>query len=426
MTDERAVPIRILSLAPTSFFNDYGCHVRILEEARALQALGHEVTVVTYYKGKDVPGLRVIRTSPTPWRPSYEVGSSRHKFVFDLLLSIQLFRVLAHAALRREQFDVIHGHLHEGALIGGALGRLFRVPVCFDFQGSLTDEMIMHHFIKPDTVAHRAFKLVERTANALPQAIVTSTRHAADTLRGSVRAATPVAAMPDGVNTQACRPDVLDPAARAEARARHGLGPDDVAVVFLGLLARHQGIQNLIDAAALLKARGDCAHVKWLVMGYPNEHVWRAAAAAAGVGDVMAFTGRVPYEQMPQMLALGDIAVAPKLSLTEGSGKILNYMALALPTVAFDTPAQREILGALGVYAPLGDTAELAERVRELAGRPQRRAELGEQLRQRARQLFSWERAAVTLMAVYDQILPRRRAAAPAAAPADPLSADDR
>jgi glycosyltransferase involved in cell wall biosynthesis len=140
----------------------------------------------------------------------------------------------------------------------------------------------------------------------------------------------------------------------------------------------------------------------------------------------MVFTGRVPYENMPQMLVLGDIAIAPKLSLTEGSGKILNYMALGLPTVAFDTPAQREILGALGVYAPLGDTAELAERVRDLAGKPQRRAELGEQLRQRARQLFSWERAAVTLMAVYDQILPRRRVVAPAAAPADPVSADDR
>ena len=32
-TDGRA--LRILSVAPTSFFNDYGCHVRILEEARA-------------------------------------------------------------------------------------------------------------------------------------------------------------------------------------------------------------------------------------------------------------------------------------------------------------------------------------------------------------------------------------------------------
>ena len=91
-------PLRVLSLAPTSFFNDYGCHVRILEEARALQALGHEVTVVTYHKGKDVPGLPIVRTAPTPWRSEYEVGSSRHKFVFDVLLGWKLLQVLAGAA----------------------------------------------------------------------------------------------------------------------------------------------------------------------------------------------------------------------------------------------------------------------------------------------------------------------------------------
>ena len=90
--------MRILSLAPTSFFNDYGCHVRILEEARALQRLGHTVTVLTYFKGNDVPGVPVIRTAPTPWRPNYEVGSSRHKFAFDALLFFKLFEVL----LRRE------------------------------------------------------------------------------------------------------------------------------------------------------------------------------------------------------------------------------------------------------------------------------------------------------------------------------------
>ena len=51
--------MRILSLAPTSFFNDYGCHVRIYEEARALQAAGHRVTVLTYFKGEDVPDLEI-------------------------------------------------------------------------------------------------------------------------------------------------------------------------------------------------------------------------------------------------------------------------------------------------------------------------------------------------------------------------------
>ena len=45
---------RVLMIAPTSFFADYGCHVRILEEARALQAAGHAVTIATYHNGGPV------------------------------------------------------------------------------------------------------------------------------------------------------------------------------------------------------------------------------------------------------------------------------------------------------------------------------------------------------------------------------------
>ena len=65
----------ILSIAPTSFFYDYGCHVRILEEALALQKLGHRVTICTYNSGNDVDGLDIRRTAPIPWRKGVEVGS---------------------------------------------------------------------------------------------------------------------------------------------------------------------------------------------------------------------------------------------------------------------------------------------------------------------------------------------------------------
>ena len=93
-------------IAPTSFFNDYGGHIRILEEALALKARKHEVTIVTYYKGNDVPGLNIERAWPLPWRTDYEVGSSRHKLAFDVNLaarSIQIGRAI--------RPDIIHGHM---------------------------------------------------------------------------------------------------------------------------------------------------------------------------------------------------------------------------------------------------------------------------------------------------------------------------
>lgn len=394
--------MRILSLAPTSFFGDYGCHVRILEEARALQALGHQVTIVTYYKGNDVPDVRIIRSAPTPWRSHYEVGSSRHKYAFDVLLTLKLVQVLM-----RERFDVIHAHLHEGALIGSVVGRLFGIPVAFDYQGSLSDEIVQHNFVRAGSLSHAFFARLERKINRLPRVIFTSTRHAATQLERELGRRARVLPLPDGVNTHVFRPDVLTPNERAALRAQWGIGADEPVVVFLGLLAEHQGIRHIIEAAALLQQRG--VHARWLVMGYPGDAHWRVLAHQVGLGETVIFTGRVPYAEAPRMLALGDIAVAPKRSLTEGSGKVLNYMAMGLPVVAFDTPAQREYLGALGVYAPLGDSAALAHHVAALLAAPQRRRQLGEQLRQRAVQAYGWDRAVQVILQGYRYLLGEER-----------------
>jgi glycosyltransferase involved in cell wall biosynthesis len=120
------------------------------------------------------------------------------------------------------------------------------------------------------------------------------------------------------------------------------------------------------------------------------------------------FTGKVPYGQAPAHLALGDIAVAPKLSTTEGAGKILNYMAMELPTVAFDTPISREYLGALGTYAaPVGDSAALADAIRGLLEAPDRFTDIGQRLRERARAHFSWDRAGRRLLKAYRMAIER-------------------
>ena len=62
---------KILMIAPTSFFSDYGCSVRILEEAKILQARGNDLTICTYRNGKDIPGLTIRRTPSIPFRQRY-------------------------------------------------------------------------------------------------------------------------------------------------------------------------------------------------------------------------------------------------------------------------------------------------------------------------------------------------------------------
>ena len=389
-------PLRVLMIAPTSFFSDYGGHIRILEETRALQELGHKVVIVTYYKGSDMPGLDIRRTARLPWHTEYEVGSSRHKIAFDFFLAAQSVREGL-----RVQPDIIHGHMHEGALIGGVLSRLLGVPLLFDFQGSMSSEMVDHGFLARDSHFYSAARRLELLINnRLPQAILTSSYLAAQLLQDEFGADPAlIHPLPDCADTDRFHPDLLDEAQKQRLKQQLGIPADRLIVAYLGLLTDYQGTSYLIDAAARLKAAGEAIH--FLVMGYPNVEHYRAEAARAGVEDTMTFTGKIEYRDAARYLALGDIAVAPKLSATEGSGKILNYMAMAQPVVAFDTPVSREFMAGWGVYAPAGDGERFTAAIRDLAHDPARRQELGRQLRLRAIETYSWRQAAERIQAIY-------------------------
>lgn len=388
-------------VAPTSFFLDYGCHVRILEETRALQRLGHRVTIVTYYLGRDLPDLDIVRTRATPWRSNYEVGSSLHKIAFDaFLVWTGLKTVLRH------DYDLIHGHLHEGALIGNLLSGLKGLPLVADFQGSMTSEMVDHHFLNPEGAWHRWARLLERRITQMPDAIVSSTSTTALLLKQDFECREEtVYALPDCVSLEFFSPRAIDAEILAHSRAALHLPDDRPVVAYLGLLADYQGTPHLLRAATHLMTWDTPFHL--LMMGFPSVERYRVMARELGIEEHVTFTGKVPYEDAPSHLALGDIAVAPKLSTTEGAGKILNYMAMELPTVAFDTPVSREYLGSLGAYAsPVGDARALARAIQELLKlpRPERQA-LGQRLRARASEHFSWERSGRRLLEIYRSLL---------------------
>jgi glycosyltransferase involved in cell wall biosynthesis len=132
--------------------------------------------------------------------------------------------------------------------------------------------------------------------------------------------------------------------------------------------------------------------------------MYQQLAVERGVG-MMTFTGKVEYRYAPTYLSLGDIGVAPKMSRTEGSGKLLNYMALEQPVVAYDSAVHREYLGEDGVYAPLGDIDGFVEGLCYLLHNPEERAARGRRLRRRAEEKFSWQRAGEQIVAVYEKLL---------------------
>ncbi|MEX2315341.1 MAG: glycosyltransferase family 4 protein, partial [Thermomicrobiales bacterium] len=351
MSDETpsATPerLRVLMIAPTSFFADYGCHVRILEEVRAHQARGHVVRVCAYHNGRDLPDVDIRRSVDVPWLKRAEVGSSRHKAYLDVALTVATLR----QAIRFRP-DVIHGHLHEGALIGSLIGRLLSRPVVFDYQGSLTEEMLDHGFIRKRGLRERVFRRLERRIDRLPAIVIPSGAAAETYLHASGLPPDRVEIISDGVDTCRFDPSIAS-TERAAVRGRLGIPVDAPIVVYLGLLAEYQGTSLLLDAAKIVRARRD--DIYFVIAGYPAADRYAAQADAMGLNGRVLFPGRVDYADAPALLAAGDAAVAPKLSITESNGKLLNYMALGLPVVATNTPTNRAILDGLGHLVPPGD-----------------------------------------------------------------------
>lgn len=385
---------RILMIAPTPFFADRGGHVRIYEEARALQALRHQVEICTYHLGDDRPGIPTHRSLRIPWYNKLSAGPSWHKLYLDVLL---FFRTLSVA--RRFRPDVLHGHLHEGAALGWAVGKLLGLPVVGDFQGSLSGELAAHEFIPSRGSFYRFVAHNEAWIDRLPQVAVASCDDVGRELREQF-GVRDVLLVPDGVDTEVFHPGV-------EVGDLGSLVPPGKrAVVYLGLLTAYQGVDHLLAAIPRVLARVPQAY--FLVMGYPDEEKYRQKARDLGIDGQVSFPGRIDYDQAARYLALGEVAVGPKLSYTESNGKLYNYMACALPTVAFDTPASREILGDLGVYAPRGDAAALGDAIAGLLEQPEASRQLGRQLRQRVMEHFSWQNTARRLVQAYDLALARK------------------
>ena len=293
---------------------------------------------------------------------------------------------------------LIHAHLHEGALIGSVLKRMFRIPLLFDYQGSLSGESLNHGFFSATSPLLKIFRGVERFINRRADLIITSSDKGRQELVSDWGIAPEkVVSLIDGVDTEIFRPH-----SRSEARRELGI-PDDVKlVVYLGLFNRYQGVDLLLDAIAVVK--GKAPDVRFLLMGFPDSE-YRRKAREIGIDDVITFTGRVSYDRAPFLLCAGDLAVSPKLALTEANGKLFNYMACGLPTVVFDNQINREILGDDGIYVEHGNTSLLADSIIATLRNSERMMSLSVQVRERAVRMHSWSARSMLLVALYRRLL---------------------
>ena len=393
--DKQRQSLRILVIAPTPFFADRGCHVRILEEVRTLMARGHRVTICTYHHGRDIEGIETQRSLKIPWYSKESAGPSIHKFYVDLLL---LATVIWNG--KKCKTDLIHAHLHEGIVIGKIASFILGIPLVADLQGSLSGELVQHRFFKQRGILHRMFLWMERIIIRLPDKILVSSTFTLPGLSESTsQVCSNMTMIRDGVDTTCFSRNFPD----TEMKKKLGISPSDKIVGYLGVLTDYQGVPILLQA--IPKVLQDQRGVHFLIMGYPNVAYYKEQAKALGIGDHVTFTGRIQYEDAPRYLGICDLAVSPKLNSTEANGKLLNYMAMSLPVVASDTQVNRDVLGSSGIYFAVGDPIELAQAISRVLVDEQFSIRLGTQLRDRVVNEFSWTAIGNRIIESYREVL---------------------
>jgi glycosyltransferase involved in cell wall biosynthesis len=182
--------------------------------------------------------------------------------------------------------------------------------------------------------------------------------------------------IPNGVE-----PSFWQAADRPAVRTELGLRDDDVLASYVGTIGMAHGLGTLMTAASLLRVHAP--HVRILVVGNGAELAsLRDAASGQGLSNVM-FTGLVPREKVPGILAASDMALVTlkpaDVFKTVLPSKLFEAMAASRPIVlAVEGEAQRllERAGA-GIAVEPGNPAALAAAIARLAGDPHQRARMG-------------------------------------------------
>jgi len=199
-------------------------------------------------------------------------------------------------------------------------------------------------------------------------------------------------------------PARFDPAAPADPRVRGRLGVRGTGclVLYAGTHGISQGLTSVADAAACLA--GEAIHIAFVGEGADKPRLARRVTELA-LGNVTLLPG-VPHTDVPALLAAADICLVPlrdvPLFATFIPSKMFEYLAAGKAVLGAVTGEAAQILREAGAcVVPPGDSAALADAIRQLAADPQRRAVMGEQGRRYVELYFDQ----VTLARQYRKLL---------------------
>jgi glycosyltransferase involved in cell wall biosynthesis len=178
-------------------------------------------------------------------------------------------------------------------------------------------------------------------------------------------------------------------------------------VGYVGVMGRQEGIDYLLRAARHIVFDLGRSDVHFgLVGGGTSLEDMKAYASELGITDYVTFTGRVPDQEMLEMLNTSDVCVNPDVAneMNDKStmNKIMEYMALGKPIVQFDLTEGRFSAQEASLYANRNDAVDMAEKIVQLLDDPALREKMGHFGRHRVENELEWKYEAPKLLNAYD------------------------
>jgi glycosyltransferase involved in cell wall biosynthesis len=374
----------------------YPQDVRVRYEAQSLLRRGYRVRVIAprgrkQARREHVEDVDVERF----WLPMDHRGRVRDLLCEYIVAHAQLYVRGARAVLRGA--DVLHVHNPPDSLFPPALlGRRIGCRLVFD-----------QHDLFPD--------LFEAKFGRTP---VLGVVRAAQ--RASLRLADLVI-----VTNESQREAALDAGARSDAIAvvRNALqeaelasgppprtGPlDDPQLVYVGALESQDGVERIPDLLQTLISEHGLSGTRLIIVGFGAARApLERQLAQLGLIDRVTFTGRTEHRRVLEIVANADICIdtaeCTDVNHRSTMVKVVEYLSLGRPTVAFALRETQRTVGDAAALAECGHWEHFAALVAEIARSDTLRYELADRARARAKALV-WERSEASLLGAYDRLL---------------------
>ncbi|WMJ09610.1 glycosyltransferase family 4 protein [Nitrosomonas sp. sh817] len=374
---------------------------RVWQEATTLHSSGYAVSIICptgkgYEKEYEmIDNIHIYR-----YHLPFEAEGAKGYLIEYSLALFHTFR-LSWKVYFKHGFDVIHACNPPDLLflVGGFFKVLMRKKFIFDHH-DINPELYEAKFGRRD-LFYRLLVLFERwTFKTADVSIATNESYKRIAIERGGMDPDKVFVVRSGPKLDRLR--IIPPKEELKCGRKYLIG-------YVGVMGAQEGIDLLLQAARyLVKDLGRTDVHFGLVGGGTSLVEMKQMAIDLGITDFVTFTGRVPDQELLEMLNTADICVNPDVAneMNDKStmNKIMEYMALGKPIVQFDLTEGKVSAQRASLYANKNDPVDMAKKILQLLDDVELRKQMGEFGRNRVKNELEWRYEAPKLLSAYDTV----------------------